>query len=105
MVRTYAIKPAVVFLLPHVTELRHVGGAALRGLESQRVGHANVVDGSGKQFRMLGDGATDGDAAGAGASNRQMRGRRIPLLNQVLSRGDHVVDGVLLGLLLARLMP
>jgi hypothetical protein len=105
MVCAHAIKPSVIFLLSYVTELWHIRGATLSGLELESVGHADVIDCGVKQFRVLGNCATYGNAPRASASNAQMCRGRISLINQVLSRCDHVVDCVLLVLFLPRLMP
>src|SRR5258705_6150082 len=54
---------------------------------------------------MLHDGAADGDAARASTKHRQVFGRGIALLDEVLRRSNHVVDGVLLGLLPPGIVP
>jgi hypothetical protein len=54
---------------------------------------------------MLRDGPADGDPSRAGATDGQMLGRRVLLVDEISRSGDDVVDGVLLRRLLSRDMP
>src|SRR5271156_2358363 len=54
---------------------------------------------------MLHNGTADCDATRAGATHCQMCGRRVSLLDKVLSSSNHVVDGVLLGFLPPCIVP
>lgn len=68
MVGAYRMQPILILPPGHISELRHVCGAALGRLEVESVGHADIIDGGGEKFRMLGDDATYGDTPRARAS-------------------------------------
>src|SRR6476646_7607924 len=69
------------------------------------VGHAHVVERRAKEVRALGDGATDGDSPRTSAFARQMLRRGELVVDQILSAGDEVGNGVELRGLAAAVMP
>src|SRR4029078_13181455 len=74
-------------------------------LEAQCVGYADAEQCRSKQLRVLRDRAADGEATRTDPLGCEELRRGVTLLDQELSAGDEVVNGVLLMLFHSRHMP
>ena len=86
-------------------EFRNVRHAVGREFHAHQVRHGYLVDRRAEEIGPLGDRASDEDAAGAAAHDRDLRGRCVLMRDEPFGAGDRVVPGVRLGQLVAGLVP
>ncbi len=87
------------------TVIGHPGPSDRELVEPQHVHHAHSGQGGAEQLRSLGHRRADQQAAVGSAGDRQLAGRCVAFVDQVLRRGDEVVEHVLLVLQHPRPVP